>query len=63
MVKTYQLRKEGEYGSMLKITPVTTEVETNTVKCLQVNGSAEIGPITPQNVLPNLTNYEVNEIT
>lgn len=58
MVKTYQLQKQGEYGTLIKIAPVTTEAETNTVKCLQVNGSADIS-ITPQNVLPDLKNYQL----
>ncbi|XP_065226229.1 digestive cysteine proteinase 1 [Planococcus citri] len=59
MVKTYQLTKQGSYGTMLKIAPITTEDETNAVTCLQVNGSAEIGVISPQNVLPDLKSYEL----
>ena len=63
MVKTYQLQKEAQYGTMLKIAPITTEEKTNAVTCLQVNGSDVIGVIKPQNVLPDLTNYKVIETT
>jgi len=41
MVKTYQLSKLGEFGSSLKVAPVTTEKVQNLDSCLQVNGSSE----------------------
>ncbi|KAF7277901.1 hypothetical protein GWI33_009153 [Rhynchophorus ferrugineus] len=56
MVKTYQLGKEG-YGTSLKIAPVTTEDVTNSITCLQVNGTSE-ERINSQTVLPDLTGFE-----
>ncbi|XP_044264589.1 digestive cysteine proteinase 1 [Tribolium madens] len=57
MVKTYQLSSSGPYGTSLKIAPVTTETETNSRTCLQVNGTEDI-TIEPQSILPDLTNFE-----
>ncbi|KAK4885932.1 hypothetical protein RN001_002203 [Aquatica leii] len=56
MVKTYQLRNNGAYGTSLKIAPVTTETELNSQTCLQVNGSREV-TIEPQSVLPSLEGF------
>jgi hypothetical protein len=58
MVKTYQLSKLGEFGSSLKVAPVTTEVVQNLDSCLQVNGSNE-HRIEPQSILPDLTGFKV----
>jgi hypothetical protein len=58
MVKTYQLSKLGEYGSSLKVAPVTTEKVQNLNSCLQVNGSSG-NRIEPQSILPDLTGFEV----
>lgn len=58
MAKTYQLSRKGHFGASLKIVPVTTETETNTVRCLEVNGTDKFH-ITPQSALPDLTNYKV----
>lgn len=58
MVKTYQLSKVGEYGTSLKIAPVTTEKVTNEDTCLQVNGSAILS-IRPQSILPLLSEFKV----
>jgi len=58
MVKTYQLSKLGEFGSSLKVTPVTTEKVQNLDSCLQVNGSSE-HRIEPQSILPDLTGFKV----
>ncbi|XP_044742976.1 digestive cysteine proteinase 1 [Chrysoperla carnea] len=56
MVKTYQLAKENDYGVSIKIAPITTEEQLNSITCLQVNGTGE-NPITPQNVLPDLRGF------
>lgn len=58
MVKTYQLSKLGEYGSSLKVAPVTTEKVQNLNSCLQVNGSS-VYRIEPQSILPDVTGFEV----
>lgn len=58
MAKTYQLSHKGKYGAALKIVPVTTETVTNSVRCLQVNGTNSFS-IVPQSVLPNLNNFKV----
>jgi len=58
MVKTYQLSKLGEFGSTLKVAPVTTEKVQNLDSCLQANGSSEYR-IEPQSILPDLTGFEV----
>lgn len=57
MVKTFQLTKSGQYGTSLKIAPVTTETELNSKTCLQVNGTVDIR-IEPQSVLPNLDEFK-----
>jgi len=57
MVKTYQLSKLGEFGSSLKVAPVTTEKVQNLDSCLQVNGSNE-HRIEPQSILPDLTGFK-----
>jgi hypothetical protein len=58
MVKTYQLSKLGEFGSSLKVAPVTTEKVQNLDSCLQVNGSS-VFRIEPQGILPDLTGFQV----
>ncbi|XP_050527447.1 digestive cysteine proteinase 1 [Daktulosphaira vitifoliae] len=58
MAKTYQLQRKGDNGSSLKIVPVTTETEINSVKCLQVNGSKEMH-ITPQQSVPDLKDFKL----
>lgn len=58
MAKTYQLSNKGSFGASLKIVPVTTETETNNIKCLEVNGTEQIH-ISPQSVLPDLSNFKV----
>lgn len=56
MVKTYQLADQ-DFGTSLKIAPVTTEEAENVRTCLQVNGTNE-DKIEPQSVLPSLVNFE-----
>jgi len=58
MVKTYQLNHYGDYGSSLKIAPVTTDDSLNKVTCLQVNGTADYH-IVPQTILPNCTDFQL----
>lgn len=58
MAKTYQLSKKGDFGASIKIVPVTTETETNTVKCLEVNGTDKLHFL-PQPTLPDLSNFKV----
>ncbi len=58
MVKTYQLAKVGPFGQLLKVAPVTTDSSLNVNTCLQVNGTDSI-VITPQSVVPDLSNYKV----
>ncbi|XP_038822665.1 digestive cysteine proteinase 1 [Salvelinus namaycush] len=55
-VSTYQMGMELPWGSSYKITPETTEVELNIMKCFQVNGTKE-EPVTPQGSLPNLQGF------
>ncbi|EEB12327.1 predicted protein [Pediculus humanus corporis] len=67
MVKTYQLGSEGQYGTLKKVAPVTTEKFQNVDTCFVVSGSSE-SPVEPQTVLPDISNFEyagedtVNEI-
>lgn len=58
MAKTYQLSNKGQFGASIKIVPVTTETETNTIKCLEVNGTNKMH-INPQATLPDLSNFKV----
>lgn len=59
MAKTYQLSDKGSFGASLKVVPVSTETETNTLKCLEVNGTKD-NHISPQSALPDLTDFKVN---
>lgn len=58
MAKTYQLSHKGYFGASLKIVPVTTETETNALRCLEVNGTDEFH-ISPQTALPDLSNFKL----
>lgn len=58
MVKTFQLSNEGNYGSSIKVAPVTTESVTNNEVCLQVNGTSDM-KIQPQTIVPDTTGMEV----
>lgn len=57
MVKTFQLSAEGNYGSSIKVAPVTTETSTNDEMCLQVNGTRDM-KIQPQTIIPDTTGME-----
>ncbi|KAJ8868845.1 hypothetical protein PR048_030386 [Dryococelus australis] len=57
MVKTYQLSKIGEYGTSIKVVPLTTEEELNVKTCLQINGTAN-NTVDVQSILPNITDFK-----
>ncbi|XP_030566502.1 digestive cysteine proteinase 1 [Drosophila novamexicana] len=58
MVKTYQLAGEGQYGTALKLAPVSTRDELNKLSCLQVNGTAEQA-VEIQSILPDAKPFEL----
>jgi hypothetical protein len=58
VVKTYQLTHEGQYGTTLKIAPISTNEVMNKQTCLQVNGS-EAYRIEVQAILPNVRNFSL----
>lgn len=55
-VKTYQLSHDGEFGTSLKIAPVTTDEKPNEITCLQVNGTSDM-QIEPQSILPDCKSF------
>lgn len=60
MVKTYQLSNEGDFGTSLKIAPVSTDDVQNKNTCLQVNGTADYH-IPIQSILPDVTAFSLLE--
>ena len=56
MDKTFQLTKDGKYGRMLKIVPMTDETVFNEMNCFAVSGSKS-GPIEVQSILPDLAGF------
>ncbi|KAH8386053.1 digestive cysteine proteinase 1 [Drosophila serrata] len=58
MVKTYQLAGEGQYGTMLKLAPITTLTEQNKLTCLQVNGTAD-QVVEIQSILPDAKPFQL----
>lgn len=58
MVKTYQLVHENQFGTSLKVAPISTNEFMNKETCLQVNGSSEY-KITVQSILPNVRNFSL----
>ncbi|EDW35218.1 GL15722 [Drosophila persimilis] len=58
MVKTYQLAGEGDYGTMLKLAPITTQQEMNKLTCLQVNGTSE-QKVETQSILPDAKPFKL----
>ena len=52
MDKTFQIVDEGQFGAMMKLSPMTTEYVTNQMSCFQANGTNE-EPVTAQSVLPS----------
>lgn len=57
-VKTYQLVHEGQYGTSIKIAPVTTDDFSSKQTCLQVNGSSEYH-IGVQAILPFVKSFSL----
>ena len=58
MDKTFQLTKDGAYGRMLKIVPITDEKVFNQMNCFAVSGDKN-GPIEVQSILPDLSGFEL----
>ncbi|XP_068603139.1 digestive cysteine proteinase 1 [Brachionichthys hirsutus] len=56
-VSTFQLGAEQQWGVAYKITPETTEVEQNVMKCFQVNGTKDEA-ISPQASLPQVQGFK-----
>jgi hypothetical protein len=56
MVKTYQLVHENQFGTSLKIAPISTNEYMNKQTCLQVNGTEDYH-IGVQSMLPNVKNF------
>lgn len=57
-VKTYQLSQELEFGTSLKIAPVSTDDTLNEITCLQVNGS-QSDPVEIQSILPDAKAFQL----
>lgn len=57
-VSTFQIGTDLDFGALYKITPVTTETETNVMKCFQLNGTKD-EPVLPQGALPDLQGFQV----
>lgn len=55
-VKTYQLSREGQYGQLLKVVPVTTIDKFNELTCFQINGTSD-SRVEPQPILPDCNNF------
>ena len=53
MDKTFQLTKNGEFGKMLKIVPMTDETVFNQINCFAVSGS-ETDPVQVKKKLQSL---------
>ncbi|SPP76476.1 digestive cysteine proteinase 1 [Drosophila guanche] len=58
MVKTYQLAGEGDYGTLLKLAPITTHEEMNKLTCLQVNGTSD-QKVEIQSILPDAKPFQL----
>lgn len=58
MVKTYQLSKENNYGTSIRVAPVSTDEYQNRDTCLQVNGTAETR-IDIQGILPDVSDFSL----
>ncbi|CAG9131173.1 unnamed protein product [Plutella xylostella] len=60
MVKTYQMTGAAypQYGTNIKIAPVTTESQLNSVTCLQMNGTSDMAVSDVQSALPDMTDFQ-----
>lgn len=57
-VRTYQLTHEGQFGTYIKIAPVSTDDYTSSQTCLQVNGSSD-NHIDIQSILPMVKDFSL----
>ncbi|XP_054855888.1 digestive cysteine proteinase 1-like [Eublepharis macularius] len=57
-VITYQVGTERPWGAYYKVTPETTEIETNVLKCFRLNGSA-VNLVKPQSVFPSMDGFRL----
>lgn len=58
VVKTFQRADLGDFGAMVKVLPVTTEVVVNKISCFLVDGGADM-PVTPQSILPDISDFQL----
>ncbi|XP_075765252.1 digestive cysteine proteinase 1-like [Pelodiscus sinensis] len=56
-VVTFQYGAEKPFGALYKITPVTTELEVNVLKCFRVSGRPW-NRVYPQSVFPSLDGFQ-----
>jgi len=61
MVSTIQLAptSSSDYGTGIKVTPMTDEEQTNVKTCFWLNGT-QSSPVTLQSVIPDTTSFEVS---
>ncbi|XP_048057591.1 counting factor associated protein D-like [Megalobrama amblycephala] len=60
-VHTYLIGNGLDYGVIYQITPVTTDIEVQAIKCFEVKGTKE-DPIRPQAALPDLQGFEFEKM-
>jgi len=58
MDKTYQLSKNGDFGKMLKIVPMTDETVFNQINCFESLGS-QSEPVEVQSMLPDMSGFKL----
>jgi len=58
MVKTFQRGDVGQFGTIVKVAPMTNEIVVNQISCFQVNGSDDM-TILPQSILPDIFEFEL----
>jgi len=61
MDKTFQLTKNGDFGKMLKIVPMTDENVFNQINCFAVSGS-QSEPVQVQSILPDMSGFKLMRI-
>ena len=63
MVSTIQLEPTSstDYGTGVKVAPMTDETQTNVKTCFWINGTAD-APITIQSVIPDTTSFAVSPV-
>ncbi|XP_023327352.1 digestive cysteine proteinase 1 [Eurytemora carolleeae] len=58
MVKTFQRGDIQEFGTLVKIVPMTNEVVVNAIDCFQVNGTKDM-QVDAQSMLPDLSGFQL----